>query len=491
MPSSLPSYSDSERPSCQPTVAPTPLTFKPTYAPTVSNSVLCELLQLSTDSCSSDSPNAAGVCSTSAHNVSCDESGNVIKIDMAGKGYVGELPSNIGSLKHCEDLNIRENSIQSPLPDSFSSLVNLKRLDISFNNLGTLAINSTSSRRLAAGNVETFSTLAKLTSLEFLDISSNGMHGIVPEDLCQLPNLKTLHLSQPEGAEALPYQDNNFTCIAQCLYFNSSRINITHHKSLSYCGQTLSPSSSPTFEDISQLSSAESLGVAETSGIVVGLVVFLTALIGIYYFMCYSNTSMKEKDRNIVYESSYIDIDKLRKDKSHQSPSMAMFERDSFEHNDSYVFGESDSNEGNPESDGNSFITEDQEDEALQEWNSELKDFYKNNPGLSRAFSNVSSRDVLQLDIDFEVDNSEEDKESNGFNLMQQSSDEREFDLHDDSRSSRADSYLSHDGGIDYDSHAFSNRLSDGDDDSYARSDSTDSLSENPDNLFETRDKSS
>ncbi|KAI3441069.1 LRRNT_2 domain-containing protein, partial [Psidium guajava] len=87
-------------------------------------------------------------------------------IDLSGNGFVGEIPSSIGSLKELHLLNLSNNAITGSIPSSLADLTKLEALDLSSNEL--------------TGKIPP--ALTQLTSLSFFNASRNRLAGPIPRE---------------------------------------------------------------------------------------------------------------------------------------------------------------------------------------------------------------------------------------------------------------------------------------------------------------------
>ncbi|BBN18232.1 hypothetical protein MPTK1_8g00840 [Marchantia polymorpha subsp. ruderalis] len=93
------------------------------------------------------------------------DSGNFGGVLKTG-GLTGSLPSNLGKLKNLTELSLVGNKFTGSIPTSLGNLSNLITLRLSYNRLH--------------GKVP-WSELSKLKSLEWLDLSTNGFYGPLPQ----------------------------------------------------------------------------------------------------------------------------------------------------------------------------------------------------------------------------------------------------------------------------------------------------------------------
>ncbi|KAJ4706579.1 Leucine-rich repeat receptor protein kinase [Melia azedarach] len=95
------------------------------------------------------------------------------------------IPSWIFGLRHLVFLNLRENNFQGPIPSGFGNLTSLRFLDLSSNHF-----NSTIPEWFFGFNL-----------LEYLSLSDNNLQGRISSSLGNLTQIKTLDLSYNEGLE--------------------------------------------------------------------------------------------------------------------------------------------------------------------------------------------------------------------------------------------------------------------------------------------------
>ncbi|XP_048128400.1 receptor-like protein 6 [Rhodamnia argentea] len=87
-------------------------------------------------------------------------------IDLSSNGFIGEIPSSIGSLKELHLLNLSNNAIAGSIPSSLGNLTKLEALDLSSNEL--------------IGKIPP--ELTQLTSLAFFNASRNRLSGPIPRE---------------------------------------------------------------------------------------------------------------------------------------------------------------------------------------------------------------------------------------------------------------------------------------------------------------------
>ena len=385
--------SPSNFPSSEPTFSPT----SPSSLPTADNAALCELLALTgLSECPSGFPNMTNLCSSSNHGISCDGSDQVVAVNISGQGFTGLLPENIGDLVHCKKLILSGNEIQAPLPASLVSLSNLEVLDISDNNLGSSIVSRKyrkSRHLLDDGGDEVLEIIGQLTNLTYLDISGNDLRGAMPDSLCGLTRLETLYLSSPSYVFS---NENNFTCVSPCVYSNPMNINLHYDFTLPYCGQTVSPTVSPTNSVLTKSSTVNDLTASEMGGLIAAVVAFFVLfLCVVYYFTCYSNTKIRKKDEEFMTTSSFIDVDLLRQKHLLSEPSIGrIFEVDSLS---GVSESDTDGSEKLQLQSPSSFVMED-EDEMIQAWNEDLLDFQKANRAVLQRYSSPTHGIIANSD---------------------------------------------------------------------------------------------
>ncbi|KAL1155493.1 hypothetical protein V6Z11_A08G028000 [Gossypium hirsutum] len=109
---------------------------------------------------------------------------NLISLDLSSNNLSGPIPGSIFDLVNLHSLNLSSNKLSGPMPDFNCDLVNLTSLDLSSNNLGgpipdfncdPLSLTSLDLSSNNLSGVIKSDMLSKLTSLEFLYVSSNSL----------------------------------------------------------------------------------------------------------------------------------------------------------------------------------------------------------------------------------------------------------------------------------------------------------------------------
>ena len=147
------------------------------------------------------------------HGVTTDESGNVVRLDLRGNFLVGEIPPELGSLAHLQDLRLSRNVLlNGPLPPEFFDLTDLRYLSLESTRIGgpiPAAIGELGQLRYLRWQFSGLTgpippELANLKWLTWLDLSYNYMIGAIPPELGDLSNLSTLVLRGNELTGPIP-----------------------------------------------------------------------------------------------------------------------------------------------------------------------------------------------------------------------------------------------------------------------------------------------
>ncbi|XP_072972600.1 uncharacterized protein [Typha angustifolia] len=85
-------------------------------------------------------------------------------MDLSGNNLSGEIPEEIGALRHISNLNFARNHLVGKIPEKIGDMLSLESLDLSSNEL--------------SGDIPL--SLSKLTFLDHLNLSYNNLSGRIP-----------------------------------------------------------------------------------------------------------------------------------------------------------------------------------------------------------------------------------------------------------------------------------------------------------------------
>ncbi|KDP21111.1 hypothetical protein JCGZ_21582 [Jatropha curcas] len=188
-------------------------------------------------------------------------------IDLSSNSIQGQIPGGFWSIKSLKKVNLAKNRLGGSLVfetslgnSSFSSieelnlstnrftnmgkvssLVNLRVLDLSHNNLGPLPFGFANLTRLGSLNISSckisgsIRAISGLRSLKYLDVSNNTLNGTFPSDFPPLDGLKFLNISV-----------NNFTGIVHPDKYNKFGKSAFFHGGSFNFTTSKTPSKTPT-----------------------------------------------------------------------------------------------------------------------------------------------------------------------------------------------------------------------------------------------------
>jgi Leucine-rich repeat (LRR) protein len=149
------------------------------------------LLSLAFNHASSPPLNWSSIDCCKWEGISCDHKRQVTHIWLPSKGLSGSISPSLGNLTHLSHLNLSHNSLSGPLPKGlFSSLNQLKVLDLSYNNLfgdtsgwpSSIQIVDISSNQFSETIQSSF--LQRAWRLTDLNVSNNSLTGPIPSFPC-------------------------------------------------------------------------------------------------------------------------------------------------------------------------------------------------------------------------------------------------------------------------------------------------------------------
>nr|GMC71408.1 probable LRR receptor-like serine/threonine-protein kinase At1g74360 [Ipomoea batatas] len=161
-------------------------------------------------------------------------------INLSGNNFSGPIPKEIGSLQSLEGLYLGGNTFSRQIPHTLTALHSLVFLDLSSNNFrGKIQENFGQFTQvrflLLYGNGYTggivASGITKLVNLSRLDLSYNNFSGPLPVEISQMTNLKFLVLAFNQFTGPIPSEYGDFPGL-QALDLSSNGLNGTIPPSL-------------------------------------------------------------------------------------------------------------------------------------------------------------------------------------------------------------------------------------------------------------------
>ena len=117
--------------------------------------------------------------------VTCNTSGNVIKLVLNKNNLSGTIPAKIGLLTGLTQLQLNSNKLTGSIPTEIGQLTNLRALYLQSNRL--------------SGNIP--AEIGLLTKLTNLRLNTNKLTGTLPDEMGNLIKLKYLYLQNNSGLE--------------------------------------------------------------------------------------------------------------------------------------------------------------------------------------------------------------------------------------------------------------------------------------------------
>ncbi|KAI3705154.1 hypothetical protein L1987_75387 [Smallanthus sonchifolius] len=149
---------------------------------------------------------------------------NLLHLDLSSNFLTGSIPASFGDLTSLTHLDLSGNRLESVIPKSFGNLSSLVHLDLSKNHLNGSVPNF-------AGCSFMKEPISHSNSLQKLDLSRNRLTGTLPNTVGKLSNLEYLDVSS-NSLEGL-ISDDHFLNLTQLTYldlsFNLFALNLSSH----------------------------------------------------------------------------------------------------------------------------------------------------------------------------------------------------------------------------------------------------------------------
>ncbi|KAM7263280.1 hypothetical protein ACFE04_001234 [Oxalis oulophora] len=142
--------------------------------------------------------------------VKCDEKTNRITQIFVNVGSLpGPIPASIGNLPLLESLSLhKQPEMTGPIPPAIAKLTNLNFLDISYTNI--------------SGSVPDF--LSTLTKLTYINLSFNNLTGSIPSSLSKLQNLQYLDFGRNKLTGSIPETFGEFKITDFTLFLSHNQL---------------------------------------------------------------------------------------------------------------------------------------------------------------------------------------------------------------------------------------------------------------------------
>ncbi|CAI5507735.1 unnamed protein product [Closterium sp. Naga37s-1] len=136
--------------------------------------------------------------------VICDPYGMIVSLDIANNDLKGPIPDSISNLDKLQFLTLSQRGITGSLPSTIGSLTSLQILDLSRNTgiSGTIPTDIVNLKDLTYLSLRGCNLqgslpagMAAMASLAYMQLSQNELSGSIPKSLFALVNLNTLALS--------------------------------------------------------------------------------------------------------------------------------------------------------------------------------------------------------------------------------------------------------------------------------------------------------
>ncbi|GMH26385.1 hypothetical protein Nepgr_028228 [Nepenthes gracilis] len=137
-------------------------------------------------------------------------------LDLSLNQLFGRIPTSIGTLQSLTELNLSSNGFTGGLPESIVNCVNLLSMDFSQNDLrgnmpswlfklGLHRFSLSGNQFTGTIKFPSFSlTGFSYQTLQFMDLSSNGLSGIIPSEIGDFSGLQYLNMSSNSLIGAIP-----------------------------------------------------------------------------------------------------------------------------------------------------------------------------------------------------------------------------------------------------------------------------------------------